>query len=218
MSRTDWGQRDWDERYRASTSLRGGPLLWGAEPNQFLVAEVHDLLPGTALDLACGEGRNAVWLAEQGWDVDGIDFSPVALDRARDLAAARGVEVRWHQHDVRTVPLERDRYHLIVVFYLHLPPADRMSVLGRAAGALAPGGTLLVVGHDVTNLTEGYGGPQDPAILLDADVVADELRAGGVEVVKAERVRREVSTDDGPRTAIDTLVRAIRPARSPQAA
>ena len=79
----------WDRRYE------GSDLLWTAEPNRFLVAEVAGLEPGRALDVGTGEGRNAVWLAEQGWRVTGVDFSAVGLEKARHLATARGVEVEW---------------------------------------------------------------------------------------------------------------------------
>ena len=80
---------DWDERYA------GSELLWSAEPNRFLVAETAGLTPGRALDLACGEGRNAVWLARRGWQVTGVDYSEVAIEKARRLASARKANVDW---------------------------------------------------------------------------------------------------------------------------
>lgn len=194
----------WDARYESVE------LLWSAEPNQFLVAEVADLLPGRALDLACGEGRNAIWLAEQGWEVTAIDFSPVALDKARRLAEARGVLVTWRLADVVTDRLEPAAFDLVAVFYLQISSASRRTAFATAARAVAPGGTLLVVGHDTTNLIDGWGGPRDAAVLYSTeDVVAD---IGDLEIVKAERVERPVLTEDGPKTAIDVLVRAIRPA------
>ena len=82
------------------SSLRRHELLWTAQPNRFLVAKSSDLSPGRALDVACGEGRNAVWLAEQGWQVTGVDFSEVALEKARRLAELRGVEAEWVQADL----------------------------------------------------------------------------------------------------------------------
>jgi SAM-dependent methyltransferase len=194
----------WNARYEAAG------LVWSAEPNQFLVAEVTDLRAGRALDVACGEGRNAIWLAEQGWDVTGVDFSPVAIDKARRLAEARGVTVTWLLADVVTDLPQPAAFDLVAVFYLQLACQPRRTAFAAAAAAVAPGETLLLVGHDTTNLTEGWGGPVDPAVLYGpADVVAD---IGGLEIVKAVRVERPVVTDDGPRTAIDVLVRAIRPA------
>lgn len=194
----------WDARYAAED------LVWSAGPNAFLVAEAADLAPGRALDVACGEGRNAIWLADQGWEVTGVDFSPVALDKARRRAEARGVSVTWLLADVLTGTPEPAAFDLVVVLYLQLPPETRRSAFAAAARAVAPGGTLLVVGHDATNLTEGWGGPRDATVLYGPeDVVAD---IGDLTVVKAARVERPVQTEDGPKTAIDVLVRAIRPA------
>ena len=197
--------KDWDERYA------GDELLWRADPNRFLVAEVEHLEPARALDLACGEGRNAVWLAERGWQATGVDFSPVALAKARRLAEARGVVVEWIEADVREWR-SPELFDLVVVLYLQLPADDRRRALHGAAGSVAPGGTLLVVGHDLANLTEGIGGPQDPTVLFTPGDVVDDLAAfgRGDEIIRAEQVRRPVATADGEVNAIDALVRAFR--------
>lgn len=193
---------DWDHRYE------GTGLVWTATPNRFLVAEVDGLAPGAALDVGCGEGRNAVWLAEQGWRVTGVDFSPVGLDKARRLAEARGVDVEWVLADLRSYRPPEDAYDLVVVLYLHLPAADRRAVHAAVARALRPGAVLLVVGHDLTNVTDGYGGPQDASVLFTPDDVAADVAELSVE--RAERVERRVSTEGGERRAIDALVRAAR--------
>jgi SAM-dependent methyltransferase len=193
----------WDERYA------GDELVWSAQPNRFLVAEVETLPPGRALDLACGEGRNAVWLAERGWDVTGVDFSNAGIDKARRLAEARGVSAQWEVADVTEYAPAPESFDLVIVMYLHLPEASRRLAFRSAAAAVAIGGTLLVVGHDITNPSVGWGGPSDAAVLYGPeDVVAD---LDGLEPVKAERVRRPVPTDDGEKIAIDVLVRATRP-------
>ena len=195
--------RDWDERYSTDE------LVWRAEPNRFLVEEVEHMPPGRALDLACGEGRNALWLAAQGWDVTAVDFSAVGLAKARRLATERGVKADFVEADVITWEPPARAFDLVIVMYLHLLGEDRRRALLRAVTALAPGGTLLVVGHDSTNLREGTGGPQDPRVLMSPeDVVAD---LDGLEIVRAERVRRPVSTEQGERVAIDTIVRARLP-------
>ena len=192
----------WDERYRSRD------LVWGLEPNRFLAEEASSLAPGRALDLACGEGRNALWLADGGWRVTGVDFSRVAIDRARSLCAERGVEVDWVEADVVDWQPPERAFDLVIVFYLHLPADQRRRVLGHARAGLAPGGTLLVVGHDSTNITDGYGGPQDPAVLYGPeDLVAD---LDGLVVERAQRVARVVATEEGGRTAVDALVRARR--------
>jgi SAM-dependent methyltransferase len=200
-------QHGWDERYGASE------LVWGAGPNRFLVDEVTDLRPGTALDVACGEGRNAIWLASIGWQVVGVDFSAVGLEKARQLATRQGVTVEWVLADVTTWE-PPGTYDLVAVMYLHLPEDLRHGVWARMARAVAPGGTFLVVGHDLANLSEGFGGPQDPAVLYGpGDVVGDIAPALTIE--KAERVRRPVSTPEGEASAIDVLVRARRPLNAP---
>ncbi|HJZ03043.1 MAG TPA: class I SAM-dependent methyltransferase, partial [Streptosporangiaceae bacterium] len=103
---------------------------------------------------------------------------------------------------------ERGAFDLVLIAYVQVSPDLRGKVLADAAAALAPGGTVFVIGHDVTNLTEGVGGPQDPEVLYTPEAVSAELP--GLRVVRAERVRRTVEREDGPATAIDTLVRAIR--------
>ena len=193
---------DWDRRYSATG------LLWTASPNRFVVAELAGLPPGRALDLGCGEGRNAIWLAERGWQVSAVDFSPVGLDKARRLAGERGVTVNWVSADLRDYQPRPGAFDLVLLAYLHLPPRNWWTVLHSARDTLAPGGTLLVVGHDVANIAEGVGGPQDPAVLYTPQSVAAEL--SGLDIRRADRVRRPVQTDTGPREAIDTLVRAVR--------
>ena len=193
----------WDERYGVED------FVWKTEPNQFLVAEVVDLAPGRALDLACGEGRNSVWLAERGWQVTGVDFSPVGLAKAGRLAKEHGVEVDGVEADVVEWDPPGAIFDLVIVFYLHLPATKRRRVLAHAQGALAPGGTLLVVGHDTTNLIHGYGGPQDPSLLFTSEEVANDLDE--LRIVRADHVRRRVDSDQGPQDAIDALVRAVRP-------
>ena len=192
----------WDERYRARD------LVWGAEPNRVFAAAVAGLPAGRALDLACGEGRNAIWLAEQGWRVTAVDFSQVALERARGLAAGRGVTVDIRSEDVRTWVPPRAAFDLVALLYLHLPSADLHRVHARAAAAVAPGGTLIILGHDRRNLDHGHGGPRDADRLLVPDIVAADV--GELEVVEAATITRPVASEP-PATALDTLVRATRP-------
>jgi SAM-dependent methyltransferase len=196
-------REDWNRRYA------GAELLWSAEPNRFLAAEAEPLPPGRALDLACGEGRNALWLAERGWEVTAVDFSDVALARGQELAARRGLEVTWVEADVRAWEPPEGVFDLVAVLYLQLPARERRGVLARAAGAVGAGGTLLVVAHHAANLAEGYGGPSDPAVLATETEVAAELP--GLRIVRAERVERPTTTPEGDDvTAIDLLVRAER--------
>jgi len=191
-------REDWDRRYAAVHNL------WAAKPNRFLVAEVSSLPPGRALDLACGEGQNSIWLATLGWTVTGVDFSSVAIEKARARAEREDVEVEFVCSDLLELEPEAAAFDLVIVFYIHIPAGPRRVVLERAAKALAPGGRFLLVGHDLANLTEGVGGPSDPSILFTPADIAAELP--GLEVEKAERVLRDV--DDADRPAIDALVLA----------
>jgi SAM-dependent methyltransferase len=172
---------DWNARYA------GKELLWTAEPNRLFAAEVGGLPPGRALDVACGEGRNAVWLAERAWRVTAVDFSDVALAKGAELAAGRGVEVDWVLADVLEYEPEPRAFDLVVVLYLQLPAGELSRAIGSAASAVAPGGTLVVLGHDTTNLTDGYGGPKDVSALFTPEDVVAEL--AGLEIARAEKVR-----------------------------
>ena len=196
-------RNDWNDRYRTKD------LVWTATPNQFVVAELEGSVPGRAIDVAAGEARNAVWLAEQGWDAMAVDFSDVAMGKARELADARGVSITTAVVDVVTESLPGGPYDLVLLAYLQLPEPERGAALWHCVAAVAPGGTFLAVAHDAANLDGGYGGPQDPAALATpADVV---VHLGGLEIVRADVVERRVLTPDGERIALDHVIRAVRP-------
>jgi SAM-dependent methyltransferase len=194
-------REDWDRRYAEVENL------WAVRPNRFLVDEVGELAPGRALDLACGEGQNAIWLASLGWDVTGVDFSEVAIAKARARAEREGVNVDFFAADLNDYAPEANTFDLVLVLYLHIQPDERRRVLARAVDALAPGGTFVLIGHDLTNMTDGVGGPSDPRIHVTPDEVASELP--GLVIERAERVLRDVTGEE--RDAIDALVRARKP-------
>lgn len=189
----------WDERYSESERV------WSAEPNRWVVRETSGLAPGRALDLAAGEGRNALWLAERGWRVDAVDFSSVAVRRIADAAADRGVDVRTEVADATRYDPEEAAYDLVLVSYLHLPQEDMTGVLKSACRAARPGGTLLLVGHDAANLAHGTGGPQDPRVLSSVEQVR-AVWEPYADIAVAEVASRPV----GEAQALDTVVRAIR--------
>jgi SAM-dependent methyltransferase len=195
-------QAAWNERYA------GPNLVWGAGPNCFVAEQLTALEPGRALDLGTGEGRNAIWLAERGWQVTGVDFSAVGLARAAELARQRGVAADWVQADLLSYQPAPAAYDLVLIAYIQLPADDLAHLVRTAATALAPGGTLLAIGHDRDNLDRGFGGPQYPHVLWTPASVAAAL--DGLTVERAEQVRRHVQTANGERVAIDTLVRAGR--------
>jgi len=171
----------WNRRYA------GQELVWTSAPNRFLVEETATLPPGQALDVACGEGRNAVW-----------------------LASARGVHARWVIADLLQYTPEPRRFDLVLVFYLQVPADQRRAIVRTVAEAVAPGGMFLLVTHDSSNLEHGHGGPQDPAVLYTASDVVADLDGSGLQIERAETVRRPVDTPDGKRVALDALVRGRR--------
>jgi SAM-dependent methyltransferase len=197
----------WDERYAARE------LVWSAGPNRQFADEIASLTPGTALDVACGEGRNAIYLAEQGWKVTAVDFSEVGIDKGKRIAVSRGVEVEWIVGDVSIAPLPEQAFDLVAILYLHTDPGQRERWLSRAVAAVAPGGTFVYIGHDPTNIEGGVGGPQDPAVLPDKEEILGYL--SGFEVDRAEVMNRPVDNEPGhgkqlQGVALDTVVRAHR--------
>jgi SAM-dependent methyltransferase len=195
--------RDWDRRWRerADFHARG-------EPSDAVVEALEALKPGRALDLACGAGRHAVWLAEHGWHVTAVDFSEAALAQARGRGAEANVVVEWVLADLSRYEPPLSSFDLVLAAYLHVSADERREIMRRAAAALALGGTLLVVGHDLENLGTGAPGPSDPALLYTADDIAAELP--GLTIERAERVERVVETDAGEARALDALVLASR--------
>ena len=187
---------DWDERYAQRQQ-------WSEGPNAQVADLLADLPPGTAVDLAAGGGRRALWLASLGWSVTAVDFSAVGIDRGRSRPGADAVT--WVTADVLTWSAPPSSLDLVLVAYLHLPTDDVLGLLDRAVDWLRPGGRLLLLGHDVDNLTRGVGGPQDPGILHSAERLAPV--AARLDVDRLGQVPRE--TPEG--TAVDTLLWGRRP-------
>ena len=188
-------QAEWNARYLESEQI------WSGNPNAALVREVAGLTPGTALDLGCGEGADAIWLARQGWQVTGVDVSDVALDRARQHADAAGVQVEFVLDDLATSPGEFD---LVTSFFLHVPEAAlRERTLLVAAASVAPGGTLLVVGH---SRAAGHG--HDSMLLETGHEVVEKLRLSADEWII--EVTADVERAATNMHTVDTVVRARR--------
>ncbi|WP_299534157.1 cyclopropane-fatty-acyl-phospholipid synthase family protein [uncultured Streptomyces sp.] len=201
------GAELWDEKYRASHRV------WSGNPNTVLVREVDGLTPGRALDLGCGEGADAVWLAREGWRVTATDISRVALERAAGHAAEAGVadRVDWQWHDLgETFPA--GEYDLVSASFLHsMGDLPREEILRRAAGAVAPGGVLLVVGHSGFPTWEKN---PDPSVHLpgpDEVLASLELAPGAWQVLLcAEHERVQNDPDGNPTTRTDNAVKVRR--------
>lgn len=200
------GEEFWDSRYRESERI------WSGDANAVLAREAAPLAPGRALDLGCGEGGDAVWLARQGWYVTGTDISGVALERAAAHAADAGVADRtaWERHDLAE-SFPAGEYDLVSACFLHtFGEFPRERILRRAAAAVAPGGILLVVGH------AGWASWQEDRPEVDFptpdEVLAQlELEAGAWEVLLAEEhVRVQNQPDGRPGTRTDNALKVRR--------
>ena len=201
----------WDDRYRQSERI------WSGQPNAILVREVAELRPGTVLDLGCGEGADAVWLARRGWRVTAVDISQVALDRAARHAAEIDSEaadrIDWQRHDLAE-SFPKGEFDLVSAQFLHSPvdmPRDR--ILRAAAAAVAPGGMLLVVGHAGFPSWECHPDSTvhfpTPAEVLDALGLPD----GEWEVLLCgEHERVQTKPDGHPGTRIDNVLKIARTA------
>ena len=187
---------DWDARYAERQQ-------WSTGPNILVAELLGDLPPGNAVDLAAGEGRHARWLADRGWRVTAVDFSAAGLARGRSQPGAD--RVTWVTADVLEWSASPSSLDLVLVAFLHLPVPDLVRVLARAVEWLRPGGRLLVLGHDVENLSAGVGGPQEPDILHSVDRLSPVARL--LEVDRLAQVTRQ--TPEG--TALDTLLWGRRP-------
>jgi SAM-dependent methyltransferase len=199
----------WNERYSSAAAL------WSGNPNRYLVSEASDLRPGTALDVGCGEGADALWLAGRGWRVTGVDVSTVALGRAARHAAQAGPgiadRIGWLHTDLIGWDPGQDRYDLVSSQYLHLPPGVREALLRALAGAVAPGGSLLVVGHHPSDLQTTMRRPQMPELLFTGEDIAAVLDPHGWKVVTDEAPQRSVTDPEGRPVVIrDTVFRARR--------
>ncbi len=191
----------WDSRY--AEAAKSDSSVWSLEPNAFVASVLAGFAPGSAIDLACGEGRNALWLAQRGWEVTAVDFSRVAVETGRARADRLGLEVDWIAADV-TDWSSPGLVDLIVIAYLQLPAAELASVIASCAGSLEPDGLIVLVAHDLDNLERGVGGPQNPAVLTSVDSLREA--AADLEIERCEQVMRPV----GDAQAIDTVLVARR--------
>jgi SAM-dependent methyltransferase len=205
-------QEWWDERYSSYAAL------WSGDVNPLVPVETAHLTPGSALDLGCGEGADAIWLATRGWQVTGVDVSAVALERAAAHADEVGVQERivWERHDAFAWTPPAGAFDLVSAQFFHVPAQDRGRIYRGLADAVAPGGTLLVVAHHPVDVAEH--GPDRPAeMFFTPEQLAEELEQAfpaewDLEVVET-RGRHAVDRDGVERDLHDALVRARRVSR-----
>jgi SAM-dependent methyltransferase len=195
----------WDDRYRESDRI------WSGNPNTVLVREVTGMTPGRALDLGCGEGADAIWLARRGWRVTAVDISGVALERAARHAAEVVDRIDWQRHDLAT-SFPTGRFDLVSAHFLHsLGDMPREEILRKAAGAVAGGGVLLVVGH--AGFPPWESDPHhDVHLPTPREVLEDlDLQDGEWEVQLCEEHERIQTGPDGrPATRTDNTLKIRR--------
>ena len=195
----------WDARYGATDRV------WSGNPNPQLVREVADLSPGLALEAGCGEGADAHWLARRGWQVSALDVSAVALARGAEHAGPEFAgRITWRQADLLAWEPEPDRYDLVTAHFMQLPSALRDPLFAALAASVAPGGTLLIVGHDLSDLGTALPRHGDPDMFFTAEQVAGKLEADRWEIVVAEARPRTAVHEGQEITIADAVLRARR--------
>ncbi|HEX3840974.1 MAG TPA: class I SAM-dependent methyltransferase [Acidimicrobiales bacterium] len=202
-------QEFWNDRYRSH------PHLWSGSPNLHLVAEAEGLTPGRALDAGAGEGADAIWLAGRGWKVTAVDISTVALERAAVNADQAGPEIAerisWCQGDLNDWEPSRRAYDLVSTQYLHVPLDARVVLIDRLASAVAPGGTLLIVGHHPSDLQTTMPRPHEPELFFTGDDVVGQLDPAEWDIVTNAAAGRTVTDPEGRSVTIhDTVLSARR--------
>ena len=205
----DLGADFWNERYSSA------PAIWSGRPNQQLVTEAGRLTPGRALDVGCGEGADAIWLAEHGWTVTAVDISTVALARAEEHGRQAGNDgaagITWKQADLTVWAPAPSSFDLISAQFLHVPPHHRSSLHAGLAAGVSPGGVLLIVGHHPLDLETGLRRPPRPDLLFTPDDAVGVLDPAEWEVLAAESRPRVVAGPDGADvTAHDSVLLARR--------
>ena len=206
--RTMFEQDAWEERYRTK------PAVWSGRPNPQLVAEATGLTPGRALDVGCGEGADAVWLAERGWRVTAVDIAPTALRRAAAHAATAGAQIaariEWTHADLRHEAPAEGAYDLVSSQFMYLPGDARRDLFAQLAAAVAPGGTLLIVGHHPSDLQTTAHRMHFPDMMFTGEQVASSLDPTAWQVLAAEARPRVAVDPEGRDVTIHDAVLVAR--------
>lgn len=204
-----WTPEFWDERYASADAV------WSRDPNPRLVEQVSGLAPGTALDVGCGEGADAIWLAGRGWQVTAIDVSSVALARAAQHAEQAGPQVAsriaWRQVDLMFGAELPGGFDLVSVQFMHVPRPVFGGLYRRIAAAVRPGGSLLVVGHHPADAQTGVRTPALTDLLFTPDQVTSVLDPGEWDLPVADVLTRQAADREGQTVTVsDTVVHAVR--------
>ena len=192
----------WNERYKQKGSV------WGVAPNEFVADRLEGLEPCRVLDLGSGQGRNSIWMAQQGHAVTAVDVSDVATARGAEIAASMGVEVEFVAADLESWQPPTEAFDLVILSYMQAPGAIREAIHAKATAALVPGGRVFVIAHHRDNLENGIGGPPMIEVLFDEDLIAGDFP--GFEIIENTRVLRRVDKGEDSGEAIDLLFYATK--------
>lgn len=173
----------WDERYRTHKTV------YGEHPNAFFKEQLLKLQPGKLLLPAEGEGRNAIFAAKQGWDVDAFDYSEAAKEKALSEAVENNVKIYYATEDIRLVTLPTDTYDAVALIYVHLEPELRKKFHLQTVQALKPGGHLILEAFSKDQITNISGGPKDQTLLYSLDELAEDFKSLRLSVFRSENVR-----------------------------
>lgn len=203
-------RRYWEERYAEPG------LSWSGEPNAVLVAEAVMLTPGRALDVGSGEGADSLWLAQHGWQVTGVDIAQNALDKARahaeDVDRDAAARIDWQQRDLTEWAPQPHTYDLVSAQFMHIPDPARSALFRTLATAVAPGGTLLIVGHDADDFDNDAD--HRAHLVLKMFTIFDVLtsiKGEGLHIDIAESRKRSTPVRGGTDFHHDVVVKASRP-------
>lgn len=199
---------DWNKRYAATD------VVWSWTPNQFVVADLAELPAGRMIDVAGGEGRNALWFAERGWHTENIEFAEKALERFSNRAAELGLTascIATEADVTRTFEAALAPADLAVMSYLQVPADQLHRAIVNTVANLGSGGTFYGIFHDLDNLANGYAGPQNPAVLVTADQLQDAaLQLGMTDIVVRARPREVIDAEGLTHTARDVSIIATK--------
>ena len=199
--------KDWDTRYKSADNI------WSLTPNEYVAQYLEHLPTGSMIDLAGGEGRNALWFASRGWQVENVEFSKVALgkyaDRAIEMDLLENCKAT-HADVTEDIQYALHNVDLGVIAYLHIDSTGLANAIQSLVSNIKPGGTFFGIWHARENLVDGYGGPQDPEVIPTKEAVQEALVKSGISGASIELKERQVIVGTDVKVAIDLVVLAVK--------
>ena len=199
--------QDWDTRYKSADNI------WSLSPNEFVAQYLEHLPTGSMIDLAGGEGRNALWFASRGWQVENVEFSKIALGKFCDRAEKENLQAlcrATHADVTEDIQFALQNVDLGVIAYLHIESTGLTKAIQSLVSNIKPGGTFFGIWHARENLVDGFGGPQDPEVIPTKAEIQEALVASGISGASIELKERRVNVGEEIKTAIDLVVLAVK--------